>query len=276
MTTLRTVAASVARRLARVRPEIRAAEEALAAGDADRAIALTDSDIRSRPDDRDLLLVRRRAFAARGDQSGVAATLAALRRTRGGESIAETERRLQGDLAETDPRWRPRVRGPRRADRAPLGSGRPPPAEGVAAAAADRLHDEEPRQPARAAGGRVGSGRRDRPRLPTLDRWATVGRQPEEIDGIRHHRLDLGSGYPADGPVDAYLEDYAWRAAVVARAERPAIVHASSGGRGYESALVGLALGEHLDLPVVYEVRSLFDGPASGADRTRVRRDLDA
>ena len=115
MTTLRTVAASVTRRLARLRPEVRAAEEALAAGDADRALALTDSDIRSRPDDRALLAVRRRAFAARGDQTGVAATLAALRRTRGGDGVADTERRLHGDLAETDPRWRPRVRGPRRA-----------------------------------------------------------------------------------------------------------------------------------------------------------------
>ena len=64
-----------------------------------------------------------------------------------------------------------------------------------------------------------------------------------------------------------YLEDYAWRAAAVARDERPAIIHASSGGRGYETALVGLALGEHLDLPVVYEVRSLFDGPAPAARR---------
>ena len=75
-----------------------------------------------------------------------------------------------------------------------------------------------------------------------------------------------------------YLEDYAWRAAAVAREERPAIVHASSGGRGYETALVGLALGEHLDLPVVYEVRSLFDGPApagsasaSASDATSTR-----
>jgi glycosyltransferase involved in cell wall biosynthesis len=266
MTTLRTVAASVARRLARVRPEIRSAEEALAAGDADRALAVTDSDIRSRPGDRALLAVRRQAYAARGDQTGVAATLAAMRRTRGGDAFAATERRLHGDLAETDPRWRPRVRGPRRAIE--------PRSDRVV------LHLLKESLPQRQTGFTMRSHANllaqraagwDPAVVTALGFPRSLGgpvASAEDVDGIRHHRLDLGAGYPQDGPVDAYLEDYAWRAAVVARAERPAIVHASSGGRGYESALVGLALGEHLDLPVVYEVRSLFDGPASSADRT--------
>jgi glycosyltransferase involved in cell wall biosynthesis len=266
MTTLRTVAASVARRLALVRPEIRASEEALAAGDADRALALTDSDIRSRPDDRALLAVRRRAFAARGDQTGVAATLAALRRTRGGDGVADAERRLHGDLAETDPRWRPRVRGPRRAIE--------PRSDRVV------LHLLKESLPQRQTGFTMRSHANlvaqqaagwDPVVVTALGFPRSLGgsvASPQEVDGIRHHRLDLGRGYPNDGPVDTYLEDYAWRAAVVARAERPAIIHASSGGRGYESALVGLALGAHLDRPVVYEVRSLFDGPASSADRT--------
>jgi glycosyltransferase involved in cell wall biosynthesis len=266
MTTLRSVAASVARRLARRRPEIRAAEAAIAAGDADRALAITDSEIRSRPGDRDILLVRRRAFAARGDQSGVAATLAVLRRTRGGDAFAESERRLHGDLADTDPRWRPRIRGPRRA-------GEP---------RSDRvvLHLLKESLPQRQTGFTMRSHANllaqraagwDPVVVTALGFPRSIGGSVaalEEVDGIRHHRLDLGPGYPLDGPVDAFLEDYAWRAAAVARAERTAIVHASSGGRGYETALVGLALGEHLDLPVVYEVRSLFDGPAFGADRT--------
>jgi glycosyltransferase involved in cell wall biosynthesis len=266
MTTLRTVAASVARRLARVRPEIRAAEAALAAGDPDRALAVTDTDIRARPDDRNLLLVRRQAFAARGDQTGVAATLAALRRTRGGDGFAETERRLHGDLAETDPRWRPRINGPRRAIE--------PRSDRVV------LHLLKESLPQRQTGFTMRSHANllsqqaagwDPVVVTALGFPRSIGGSastPEEVDGIRHHRLDLGAGYPQDGPVDAYLEDYAWRATAVARAERPAIIHASSGGRGYESALVGLALGEHLDLPVVYEVRSLFDGPASSSDRS--------
>jgi glycosyltransferase involved in cell wall biosynthesis len=266
MTTLRTLAAAAARRLARLSPEVRAAEEALAAGDADRAIMLTDATIRMRPDDRAVLAFRRRAFAARGDQTGVAATLAALRRTPGGDALADTERRLQGDLAETDPRWRPRIRGARRAleprsDRVVLHllkESLPQRQTGFTMRSHDNLIAE------RAAGWDpvvvTGLG---------FPRWGggTVA-SLDEVDGIRHHRLDLGAGYPTDGPLDTYLEDYAWRAAAVTREERPAIVHASSGGRGYESALVGLALGEHLDLPVVYEVRSLFDAPSPGAARS--------
>jgi glycosyltransferase involved in cell wall biosynthesis len=262
MTTPRTVAAAVARRLARARADVRAADEALTAGDPDRALALTDAGIRKRPGDRDLLQLRRRAFSFRGDQTAVAATLAALRRTRGGETIAETERRLHGDLAETDPRWRPRIRGPRRptvprSDRVVLHllkESRPQRQSGFTMRSHDNLLTQ------RAAGWD--------PVVVTplgFPRWLGGDVVPLElVDGIRHHRLDLGPSYPQDGPVDTYLEDFAWRAAAVAHEERPALIHASSGGRGYESALVGLAVGEHLDLPVVYEVRSLFDGPAPG------------
>jgi len=262
MTTLRRVTDRLARRVAQARPAVRDAEAALEAGDAERALELTESAIQARPGDRVLLAVRRRAFAARGDQTGVAATIAALRRTGGTDSdaLAETERRLHGDLAETDARWRPRILGPRRpveprSDRVILHllkESRPLRQNGFTM----RSHDNLLAQ--RSAGWE--------PVVVTalgFPRW--IGGRvtaTEEVDGIRHHRLDLGSGYPSDGPVDRYLEDYAWRAAGIAREERPAIIHASSGGRGYESALVGLALGEHLDLPVVYEVRSLFDGPA--------------
>ncbi len=265
MTTLRDLAAAAARRLTRLPEEVRQAEEALAAGDAERAIALTDAAIRARPDDRVVLAFRRRAFAAKGDQTGVAATMAALRRTPGGDRLIDSERRLQGDLAETDPRWRPRVGGPRRpteprSDRAVLHllkESLPQRQTGFTM----RSHANLLAQ--RAAGWdpvvvtALGFPRSVRGAVST----------PEEVDGIRHHRLDLGAGYALDGPVDSFLEDYAWRAATVARDERPAIIHASSGGRGYESALVGLALGDHLDLPVVYEVRSLFDGPAPSGDR---------
>jgi len=262
MTTLRTVAAAVGRRLAMLRSDVRMAEDALAAGDADRAIALTDSTIAAHPSDQTVLTLRRRAFAVRGDQTGVATTVAALRRTPGGDNLAGTERRLQGDLADTDPRWRPRVRGPRR----PI----EPRSDRVV------LHLLKESRPYRQTGFTMRShnnliAQRDAGWDPVVvtalgfPRW--IGgwvSTPDEVDGIRHHRLDLGAGYPQNGPIDTYLEDYAWRAAAVARQERPAIIHASSGGRGYEAALVGSAVGEHLDLPVVYEVRSLFDGRAPG------------
>ena len=259
---LRTVAAGLARRVARVRPAIRDAEAALEANDPERALEVTDAAIRARPGDRVLLAVRRRAFAARGDQTGVAATIAAQRRAGSDDNhaLAVTERRLHGDLAETDPRWRPRLLGPRqpiepRSDRVVLHllkESRPQRQNGFTM----RSHDNLLAQ--RAAGWE--------PLVVTalgFPRWSGASvTATEQVDGIRHHRIDLGAGYPANGPVDRYLEDYAWRASVIAREERPAIIHASSGGRGYESALVGLALGDHFNLPVVYEVRSLFDGPA--------------
>jgi glycosyltransferase involved in cell wall biosynthesis len=265
MATLRDLAAAATRRLARLPESVRQGEEALAAGDAERALVLTDEAIRARPDDRAVLAFRRRAFAARGDQTGVAATIAALRRTPGGEALIDSERRLHGDLAETDPRWRPRIHGPRRPNT--------PRSDRVV------LHLLKESLPQRQTGFTMRShanllAQRDAGWDPVVVTALGFPRSvrsavstPEVVDGIRHHRLDLGAGYPDDGPVDTFLEDHAWRAAAVAREERPAIVHASSGGRGYESALVGLAIGEHLDLPVVYEVRSLFDGPAPTGDR---------
>ena len=45
----------------------------------------------------------------------------------------------------------------------------------------------------------------------------------------------------------------------VARRVAPAIIHAGSGHRGYETALVGAALREHIRRPLVYEVRSFFE-----------------
>jgi glycosyltransferase involved in cell wall biosynthesis len=79
------------------------------------------------------------------------------------------------------------------------------------------------------------------------------------VDGIPHHRLDLGPAYPLDQPFDVLLGDQAWLTARIARQVRPEIIHVSSGHRGYETALVGLALRQHLRRPVVYEVRSFFE-----------------
>jgi glycosyltransferase involved in cell wall biosynthesis len=84
------------------------------------------------------------------------------------------------------------------------------------------------------------------------------------VDGIRHHRLDLGPGYSPSSPLDQQLTDHAWLAARVAREERPAVIHAASGFRGFDAALVGLALARHLDRPLVYEVRSFLETTWSG------------
>ncbi len=81
----------------------------------------------------------------------------------------------------------------------------------------------------------------------------------EVFEGIVHHRLDTGIDY-ARVPSDRWLEDFAWLAYRTVKEIRPAVIHVSSGRRGYETALVALALKEKTGIPVVYEVRSFFEG----------------
>lgn len=72
----------------------------------------------------------------------------------------------------------------------------------------------------------------------------------EDVGGIPHHRL------PAKGarslPTDRYLSLYTAKAAQVIEEVRPALIAPAT---SYHNAMVGLALGKHYDLPVVYEVR---------------------
>ena len=85
----------------------------------------------------------------------------------------------------------------------------------------------------------------------------------EDVDGIRHHRLSPGA--PLTGLLDTVaLERTAAGAADIAVAERPAVLHAASGHRGYELALAGLALREHLRRPLVYEVRGFLEASWTG------------
>jgi glycosyltransferase involved in cell wall biosynthesis len=88
----------------------------------------------------------------------------------------------------------------------------------------------------------------DRPDVPAI----------ETIDGVAHHRLSPGSPI-ADLPATEVLSRTAAAAADVVVRERPAIIHAASGHRGYDLALVGLALKAHLGVPLVYEVRGFLE-----------------
>lgn len=85
----------------------------------------------------------------------------------------------------------------------------------------------------------------------------------ELVEGIEHHRLDIGPGYKVPA-FDEWLTDFSWVAYKKLCEIRPAVIHVSSGRRGYETALVGLALKEKTGLPLVYEVRSFFEGTWTG------------
>ncbi|GHD11586.1 glycosyltransferase family 4 protein [Zhihengliuella salsuginis] len=84
-------------------------------------------------------------------------------------------------------------------------------------------------------------------------------RSSELVDGIYHSRLDVGNIEYSSMPNDTFLQLFAELAYQRIQELRPSIIHVSSGRRGYETALVGLALQEKTGLPLVYEVRSFFE-----------------
>lgn len=85
----------------------------------------------------------------------------------------------------------------------------------------------------------------------------------EDVGGVPHIRLQRDV-VPEDEPVDSYLDAWAERLGAVVAAERPEVLHAHSGHRGYETALVALAVGRAAQVPVVYEVRGFFESLWTG------------
>lgn len=236
----------------------RRAERALEAGDTEAALAGADALYRDRPKSLRVLRLRGTVLGQMGDLDGRAAMLHQVHLLDGTPESIAAERRVLGRLIELSPGWLPRLPGPAW----PI---TPRDQHGV-------LFLNKESSPYLTTGFTVRSGYnlgavRDagyRPAVVTdLGFPRTLGitsfERVELVDGVPHHRLDLGPHYPVDRPVDQVLEDQAWLTARVAREVRPAVIHASSGHRGFEHALVGLSLGAQLDLPVVYEVRSFFE-----------------
>lgn len=80
----------------------------------------------------------------------------------------------------------------------------------------------------------------------------------ELVGGVRHLRL-LRDHIPRPEYPDDYHAAFAAALARVVRRERPTVLHAHSGHRGYDLALVALAVGRATGVPVVYEVRGFFE-----------------
>jgi glycosyltransferase involved in cell wall biosynthesis len=236
----------------------RRARRAFDKGAYEIALARVDGILARHPDSLKALSLKKNIHNRRGDMSDVVATLRRTRQVQDDPATEYQERQWLGRLIETDPRWLPRIAGPAR----PI-----EPRD-------DRtvMHLLKESVPYLQNGFTMRSrytllSQRDAgldpfvvtslgfPRKDGIERFPST----DILDGITHHRLDLGPGYPTDQPFDRLLTDYAWLAAKVARRERPAIIHASSGFRGYDTALVGMALRDHLRLPLVYEVRSFFE-----------------
>lgn len=81
----------------------------------------------------------------------------------------------------------------------------------------------------------------------------------EVVAGSPHHHLGTATKRLLNGPPDLFLDAYAEAAAGRVAEASPSVIHVHSGHRGYEPALVGLALARAYGLPLVYEVRGFFE-----------------
>ncbi|KUG52499.1 hypothetical protein AVL62_14340 [Serinicoccus chungangensis] len=104
----------------------------------------------------------------------------------------------------------------------------------------------------------------------------------QDVGGVPHLRLTRTEVPDREAP-DQHLDAFARRLLDVVVEHRPAVLHAHSGHRGYELALVALAVGRTTGIPVVYEVRGLFEavwtsdvGRATRSELYRLRRELES
>lgn len=81
----------------------------------------------------------------------------------------------------------------------------------------------------------------------------------EDVVGRVRYRHLLRDAIPDKEPWDEYLTAYANALVGVVAEEAPDLIHVHSGHRGTEAALVAMAVGQALDVPVVYEVRGFFE-----------------
>jgi glycosyltransferase involved in cell wall biosynthesis len=245
----------------------------------DEAIALAQRSLRQYPDSVVLLREARIAFTKAGALTLHLEATQAQRRIADTPALARSEQRTVGRLRETSADWRPRVLTPRLS--------LPPVSSGLV------VHLLKVSLPYRQSGYTLRS-------KYTLEGQRAAGLEPvaltplgfprsigltdfsaeDNVGGIRYIRLDPGPGYDPDPPYDRYLEDYLSAAVPVVEDIAPAVIHAHSGSRGYDSALIGIALGRHFGLPVVYEVRGFFESlwtaDAGWSERSEVyRRRLD-
>ncbi|MHB8892607.1 MAG: glycosyltransferase family 4 protein [Candidatus Limnocylindrales bacterium] len=233
------------------------AERAFNGGDMEAALEHVEALHRAQPDSLRVLRLRRDIQSRRGDLSGAARSLHRMHVLDDAPERFWSERLLLGRIIETEPGWTPRIPGAPR----PV----TPDPDVV-------LHLLKESVPYHTNGFTMRSrynliASRDAGLKPVVvtqlgfPRAVGAPDAPavEMLDEIPHHRLDLGPDYPLDQAWDLLLEDQAWLTARVARQVRPAIIHAGSGHRGYESALVGAAVRAHIRRPMVYEVRSFFE-----------------
>lgn len=240
-------------------------DASLAAGEVHEARQAIDRLYAASPTKRGILLRRAAILRMDGEVSEAARMLVRARLQDPEDARLEREDRLIATLVETSPGWLPRIAGPSR------------PVEPRGGAILHLLKESAPEltngftmrsQYNLVAAHRAGL----HPEVVTSIGFPrTIGvidfPRDVEIDGIPYHRLDPGPFYPEGRSSHLLLADQAFLAAEVAVRVAPSVIHASSGFRGYETALVGLALRDHIQRPMVYEVRSFFESTWSQDER---------
>jgi len=216
------------------------ARRSLADGDLDTAQAAAGELLGRHPDSVAALEVRREVEVRRGATTAALATIRTMRAVSDTPALERDERMTVGTLLETDPRWTPRIPGPARTVAAPDPD--------VALVLTG--------DPARPLG------------MPQASLEADGSMVALEIEA--------GAAWTAVASPDEALAIGAWLIARAARDRSPSIVVAGKGGRGYDTLLVGLALRDHLEIPLV--VDGAVDGttePTSGESSTRTAATID-
>ncbi len=221
----------------------------------DEAVALAAALLPRKVGDGKFMTLARRAFAKAGAVSWQLEAVQRLRERSDTPALAAQERMLSGRLRELGPNWLPEVQGQGRVQ--PSSPGRV-------------MHLLKVSMPYRQSGYTMRSqyvlaGQREAGLdpvavtalgFPPLEEQAPA---TEVVDGTTFHRLPAPDGELLKGPPDEYLTSYAQAAATLVPEIAPTVIHAHSGNRGYETAVVALALGRTFDIPVVYEVRGFFE-----------------
>ncbi|SDS02339.1 glycosyltransferase family 4 protein [Actinopolymorpha singaporensis] len=238
------------------------ARASLGAGEYAEAAARVEAVLRRDPVDEAALELGLRVATKRGAVTEAGSYAVARAELTGLPAHWREARRAVGRARETDPRWRPVVTAP-----APRGyRAREGRVLYVAKESRPYLHNgfctrshESLRALARAGWDVMGV---TEPGFPgTLDLTdGTPAPERSIVEGVTYHHLLPNAGRRLR---DLGYDEYAGLAAatlagVVAR-ERPALLHVSSGHRGYEAALAAGAVARWAGIPWLYEVRSFFE-----------------
>ena len=261
---------SIERKLAELRREsdgyagehaedLAAAREHLESGDYEQGLETLESLPSDVSTSADVQLLRRDFYIKLGEVSQALTSVRRALAAREDPRLRNQARILEGRLRETDPNWLPRVSLVAH--------------DGVGVAPDSVLHILKESLPFFERGYTMRSrmtllAQRSAGFDPTVVTSLGFPRDQgfedfvadEIIDGIVHHRLDLGPTYRTrEIPYDQILSDQATLTARLSRRINPAVIQAGSGYRGYETALVGLAVAKYLAVPMIYEMRSFLE-----------------